>query len=107
MYHLTHDMSNTTDLITAHLAELSDSVRPIGSYFYWEKHCFDIPVCWAIRAVFDTFDNVDQLSEKLRFLTKALDVLIRLLPDMRAQMLPMLSTMKIMRDMMLVWHSTL
>ncbi|OMC22513.1 RND family transporter [Mycobacterium sp. SP-6446] len=107
MDHLTHDMSDITDLIRDHLADFSDFLRPIGSYFYWEKHCFDIPVCWAIRSVFDTFDNVDQLSEKLRFLTKDLDVLIRLLPEMRAQMLPMLSTMKIMRDMMLVWHSTL
>ncbi|OMC57259.1 hypothetical protein A5747_04115 [Mycobacterium sp. IS-836] len=104
---LTHDMSNITDTIRDHLADLSDFLRPIGSYFYWEKHCFDIPACWAIRAVFDTFDNVDQLSEKLAFLAKDLDILVKLLPEMRAQMLPMLSTMTIMRDMMVVWHGTL
>ena len=107
MDHLTHDMSNTTDTIRDHLADLSDFLRPIGSYFYWEKHCFDIPACWAIRSIFDTFDNVDQLSEKLEGLVKDLDVLTRLLPQMRAQMLPMLSTMIIMRDMMVVWHGTL
>ena len=83
MDHLTHDMSNTTDTIRDHLADLSDFLRPIGSYFYWEKHCFDIPACWAIRSVFDTFDNVDQLSAKLEGLVKDLDVLTRLLPEIR------------------------
>ncbi|KKC05696.1 RND family transporter [Mycobacterium nebraskense] len=107
MDHLTHDMSDTTDTIRDHLADLSDFLRPIGSYFYWERHCYDIPACWAIRSVFDTFDNVDQLAEKLRGLVKDLDVLIRLLPEMRAQMLPMISTMTIMRDMLVVWHGTL
>ncbi|OBF12427.1 hypothetical protein A5730_04055 [Mycobacterium sp. ACS4054] len=107
MDHLTHDMSATTDTIRDHLADLSDFLRPIGSYFYWERHCFDIPVCWAIRSVFDTFDNVDQLSQKLEFLAKDLDVLTKLLPEMRAQMLPMISTMTIMRDMLVVWHGTL
>ncbi|MGD1240838.1 RND family transporter [Mycobacterium seoulense] len=107
MDHLTHDMSNTTDTIRDHLADLSDFLRPIGSYFYWERHCYDIPACWAIRSVFDTFDNVDQLSQKLEGLVKDLDVLTRLLPEMRAQMLPMISTMTIMRDMLVVWHGTL
>ncbi|MBI2695088.1 RND family transporter, partial [Mycobacterium nebraskense] len=107
MDHLTHDMSDITDSIRDHLSDLSDFLRPIGSYFYWERHCFDIPACWAIRSVFDTFDNVDQLAEKLRFLAKDLDVLIRLLPEMRAQMLPLISTMTIVRDMLVVWHGTL
>ena len=107
MDHLTHDMSNTTDTIRDHLADLSDFLRPIGSYFYWEKHCFDIPACWAVRSIFETFDNIDQLSEKLGDLVKDMDVLIRLLPEMRAQMLPMISTMTIMRDMLVVWHGTL
>ncbi len=40
MDHLTHDMSNITDTIRDHLADLSDFLRPIGSYFYWEKHCY-------------------------------------------------------------------
>ncbi|OBH76326.1 hypothetical protein A5681_09050 [Mycobacterium scrofulaceum] len=107
MDRLTHDMSDITDTIRDHFSDLSDFLRPIGSYFYWERHCFDIPVCWAIRSVFDTFDNIDQLSEKLQFLAKDMDVLTNLLPQMRAQLLPMLSTMTIMRDMLVVWHGTL
>ncbi|MGD1254745.1 RND family transporter [Mycobacterium seoulense] len=107
MDHLTHDMSNITDTIRDHLADLSDFLRPVGSYFYWERHCYDIPACWAIRSVFDTFDNIDQLSEKLQFLATDMDTLTTLLPQMRAQMLPMLSTMTIMRDILVVWHGTL
>jgi RND superfamily putative drug exporter len=107
MDHLTHGMANITDSIRDHLADLSDFLRPVRSYFYWEKHCYDIPACWAIRSIFDTFDGIDQLSEKLEYLVKDMDVLIRLLPQMRAQMLPMISTMTLMRDMMVVWHGTL
>jgi putative drug exporter of the RND superfamily len=105
--HLTHDMSNITDSIRDHIADFADFLRPLRNYFYWEKHCYDVPACWAIRSIFDTFDNVDQLSEKLGGLVKDLDVLVRLLPQMRAQMLPMISTMTIMRDMLVVWHGTL
>ncbi|WP_261862608.1 RND family transporter, partial [Mycobacterium montefiorense] len=107
MDHLTHDISNITGDLRDHFADFDDFFRPIGSYFYWEKHCFDIPICWAIRSVFDVFDNVDQLSEKLKDLAKDMGVLTVLLPQMRAQLLPMISTMTIMRDMLAVWHSTL
>lgn len=107
MDHLTHDMSNITDTIRDRLSDLSDFLRPAASYFYWEKHCYDIPACWAIRSIFETFDDIDQLSEKLGYLVKDMDVLVRLLPQMRAQMPPMISTMTVMRDMLVVWHGTL
>ena len=38
MDHLTHDMSRITDSIRDHLSDLSDFLRPVQSYFYWEKH---------------------------------------------------------------------
>ncbi|MBN4678125.1 MMPL family transporter, partial [Pandoraea nosoerga] len=90
-----------------HIADFDDFFRPIRSYFYWEKHCFDVPLCWSIRSIFDMFDSVDQLSEKLEYLVKDMDILITLLPQMRAQMPPMISAMTTMRDMMLIWHGTL
>ncbi|WP_373142588.1 MMPL/RND family transporter [Mycobacterium marinum] len=107
MDHLTHDMSNITDGLRDRLANFEDFFRPIRSYFYWEKHCFDVPLCWSIRQIFDMFDSVDQLSEKLEYLVKDMDMLITLLPKMRAQIPPMINTMTIMRDMLLVWHGTL
>ena len=107
MDHLTHDISNITDNLRDHFADFDDFFRPIRSYFYWEKHCYDVPICWATRSVFDVFDDVDQLSGKLTGLAKDMDVLIDLLPQMRAQLLPMISTMTIMRDTLAVWHGTL
>ena len=44
--------------------------RPIRSYFYWDKHCDDIPICFSLRSLFDGLDNVDQLSENVDGLTK-------------------------------------
>ena len=41
---------------------------PIRSYFYWEKHCFDIPICWSLRSIFDALDGLDQINEKLNTL---------------------------------------
>ncbi len=107
MDHLTHDMSNITNTLRDRLADFEDFFRPLRSYFYWERHCFDIPLCWSIRSIFDMFDSVDQLSEKLEYLVKDMDILIMLLPQMRAQIPPMISTITIMRDMALIWHGTL
>lgn len=104
---LTHDVSNITNSLRDHIADFEDVFRPIRSYFYWENHCYDIPICWSIRSLFDMIDNVDQLSEKLEYLVKDLDILTVLLPEMRAQMPPMLATMTLMRKMLLIWHSTL
>ncbi|WP_085669904.1 RND family transporter [Mycobacterium szulgai] len=107
MDHLTHDMSDITDTLRDRLADFEDFFRPIRSYFYWEKHCYDIPVCQSIRSIFDMFDSVDQLSEKLEYLVKNLDILITLLPQVRAQIPIMIDTMTLMRDQLIVWHNTL
>ncbi len=32
-----------TDELRDHIADFEDFWRPIRSYFYWEKHCYDIP----------------------------------------------------------------
>ncbi|MDG6217622.1 MMPL family RND transporter, partial [Acinetobacter baumannii] len=73
---VTHEMAATTREIKAttselrdHLADIDDFVRPLRSYFYWEHHCFDIPLCSATRALFDTLDGVDTLTDQLRALT--------------------------------------
>src|ERR1700737_2310157 len=45
-----------------HIADFDDFFRPLRNYFYWEPHCFDIPICWAIRSVFDTLDGIAAMS---------------------------------------------
>ncbi|MBY0442724.1 MAG: MMPL family transporter, partial [Mycobacteriaceae bacterium] len=95
-----HDMVAITDELRDHIADFEDVWRPIRSYFYWEKHCFDIPICWSLRSVFDAVDGVDRLSEKLEGLLKDMDTMDTLMPQMLAQIPPMISTMQVMRTMM-------
>jgi RND superfamily putative drug exporter len=58
-------MKNVTDSLRDNLADFDDFWRPIRSYFYWDKHCFDIPICWSLRSLFDATDKVDQLAEQM------------------------------------------
>jgi putative drug exporter of the RND superfamily len=89
------------------IADFDDFFRPIRSYFYWEKHCFDIPVCWTIRSLFDMLDGVDKLSDDLDGMVGDMDKLDAIMPKIIAELLPMIATMKSMRDSMLTIHSTM
>ena len=55
----------STDIATVrdHLADFDDQFRPIRNYFYWEPHCFDIPMCWSLRSVFDSLDGISTMSD--------------------------------------------
>jgi len=35
------------------IANLDDFIRPLKNYFYWEPHCYDIPMCYAFKSLFD------------------------------------------------------
>ncbi len=48
------------------IANFDDFFRPLRNYFYWEPHCFDIPICAALRSVFDALDGIDALTDQLR-----------------------------------------
>ena len=50
------------------IANFDDEWRPLRAYFYWDKHCFDIPVCWSIRSLFDALERLDQITEKFTYL---------------------------------------
>ncbi|MGA7131086.1 MAG: MMPL family transporter [Mycobacterium sp.] len=68
----------TIDIITElrdEIANLDDFFRPVRSYFYWEKHCYNIPACSAFRDVFNAIDGIDQLTEVFTKLTASLDKL--------------------------------
>ena len=103
----TKEMTEITDELRDHIADFEDFWRPIRSYFYWEKHCFDIPMCWSLRSIFDALDGVDEITDKLHVLVKDLDQLDKLMPQMLAQIPPMISTMQTMRTMMLTMHSSM
>src|SRR5271165_3171023 len=61
----TEQIRAITDEARDNLANFDDFSRPLRSYLYWEKHCYDIPICWALRSLDETIDNVDQVSEQL------------------------------------------
>ncbi len=103
----THEMQAITDELRDHIADFEDFFRPIRSYFYWEKHCFDIPICWSLRSVFDSLDGADQVSEKLSDLVADLDHIDVLLPALLVQFPPMIQTMKTMRTITLTMYSTM
>jgi RND superfamily putative drug exporter len=103
----THDMAAITDDLRDHIADFEDVWRPIRSYFYWEKHCYDIPICWSLRSIFDALDGVDEISEKLHALVNDLDQMDLIMPQLLTQFPPMIATMQSMRTMMLTMHSTM
>jgi putative drug exporter of the RND superfamily len=103
----THEMKDITDQLRDQIANFDDFWRPIRAYFYWEKHCYDIPICWSLRSIFDALDGVDQITEKFGDLTKDIDQLDMLMPQMLEQFPSMIATMQTMRTMMLTMHSSM
>jgi putative drug exporter of the RND superfamily len=103
----TKEMVAITEDLRDHLADFDDFWRPVRSYFYWEKHCYDIPICWSFKSLFEAMDGVDQITEKFRDLVNDFDQLDVVLPQLLAQFQPMIATLGSMRTMMLTMHSTM
>jgi hypothetical protein len=103
----TNDLTGITDELRDHIADFDDFYRPIRSYFYWEKHCFDIPVCWSLRSLFDALDGVDELTDKLHNVNQDTQTLDSLLPQTVALLPPMIDTLKTTRGLMLATLSTM
>jgi putative drug exporter of the RND superfamily len=103
----THEMAATTYELRDHIADFDDFFRPIRNYLYWEPHCDNIPLCYAVKSIFDTLDGVDAVADQLGGLVNNLDQLVVILPQLLAQFPEMLSIMKSMRSMMLTMHSTM
>jgi RND superfamily putative drug exporter len=103
----THEIMDTTNELRDSIANFDDFFRPIRNYFYWEPHCFDIPICWSLRSIFDALDGIDKLADKFQGLTGSLDHLDELMPQMLSTLPPTIQSMKTMRDFMLSTHSTM
>jgi len=120
MSNLTQQMADTTHAMvgkikdmTVDVAELRDFIanfddffRPIRNYFYWEPHCYNIPVCWALRSIFDTLDGVDVLTDDIQQLVPDLERLDSLMPQLVALMPQQIESMKTMKKMMLTMYAT-
>ncbi len=60
------DMTADVAELRDNIADFDDFFRPIRNYFYWEPHCYDIPVCWSIRSIFDTLDGIDMMTDDIQ-----------------------------------------
>jgi RND superfamily putative drug exporter len=102
----TRDMTVDIAELRDHIADFDDFFRPIRNYLYWEPHCYDIPVCWSMRSVFDTLDGVDTTTDDIKALLPDLERLDSLMPQLMAVMPPQIETMKKMQTQMLSMHSS-
>jgi RND superfamily putative drug exporter len=102
----TADTSAITDQLRNHIADFDDFFRPIRSYFYWDKHCFDIPVCWALRSLFDSLDGFDQLAEQFHTLSGDITRTAAATHDMMVLIPPMINTLKTTHGLTLTMYST-
>jgi putative drug exporter of the RND superfamily len=101
----TEQIRAITDEARDNLANFDDFFRPLRSQMYWEKHCYDIPICFALRSLNETTDNVDQVSEQLVNLLNGLTIIDTVTPQMVPQMQAMVEHMGTMAKEMRVMQS--
>lgn len=80
------DLQRVSEEMNEEVSNLDDFFRPIKSYFYWEKHCFDIPICWAFRSLWDTIDHIDHLAEDINQARISLTEVDKAFPQIIAQL---------------------
>ncbi|MGV7255298.1 MMPL/RND family transporter [Mycobacterium kansasii] len=102
----TEQMQATTNEVRDHLADFDDFFRPLRSYFYWEKHCFNIPICWSMRSVFDGLDGVDELTDSLGSLLNDVKSMDAVMPQLLDQLPPMIAVSKSMQTTLLTMYSS-
>jgi putative drug exporter of the RND superfamily len=88
------------------IADFDDFFRPLRSYFYWEPHCFDIPVCAALRSIFDALDGIDALTDQLGDVAGSIAKLDELQPKLLALIPPQLANQQTNRDLTMTNYAT-
>ncbi|WP_066900901.1 RND family transporter [Mycolicibacterium houstonense] len=101
-----HGMLDDIKELRDNISDFDDFFRPIRNYLYWEPHCYNIPMCWSIRSVFDTLDGIDTMTADFEQIVPDMDKMNALIPVMIANMQPMIATMKTMKTMMLTMQAT-
>lgn len=102
----TAETADITNRLRDHIADFDDFWRPIRSYFYWEKHCYDIPICWSIRSLFDSLDGFDQLAGQFDELTADIQRTATATHEMLVLIPPMIDTMKTTKALTLTMQAT-
>ncbi len=80
------DLQRISDELNQETSNVDDFFRPVKSYFYWEQHCFDIPICWTFRSLFEALDNIDKLAEDIGNAKVSLEEVDKAFPQIIAQL---------------------
>jgi RND superfamily putative drug exporter len=91
--------------IRDHIADFDDAFRPMRNYFYWEPHCYDIPLCFAVRSLFDSLDGIDETTNLTGDVQTNTDQLADLAPKLTALMPQTIASMKLSRDLTLASYN--
>ncbi|MGA8547845.1 MAG: MMPL family transporter [Mycobacterium sp.] len=102
----TEETSQITDGLRDHIADFDDTWRPLRSFFYWEKHCYDIPLCISFRSLFDSLDGFDQLAEKFHELSGDIGRTATATHEMLVLIPTMIATLKTTKGITLTLYQT-
>jgi putative drug exporter of the RND superfamily len=80
------DLQKITEQMNQEISNFDDFFRPIKSYLYWEKHCFDTPICWTFRSLFDTLDQIDHLAADIKDTAVSIEAIDRIVPQIIVQL---------------------
>jgi RND superfamily putative drug exporter len=100
------DLLATTEKLRDNIANFDDQFRPLRAYFYWEPHCFDIPLCAAARSLFDALDGIDEVTDKTGAVQVNTDKLADLAPKLTALLPQTIASMKASRDLSLASYNS-
>ncbi|KAA0111261.1 RND family transporter [Mycolicibacterium sp. P1-5] len=100
------DLLETTKQLRDNIANFDDQFRPMRNYFYWEPHCYDIPLCAAARSLFDSLDGIDEVTDKTAGVQGNTDQLANLAPQLTALLPQTIASMKVSRDLALASYNS-
>ncbi|WP_206676519.1 RND family transporter [Mycobacteroides franklinii] len=99
-------LKTVADTMRDNYANFDDFFRPLRNYFYWEPHCADIPVCFAIRSLFDMTDQIDLMSDEMQKNVQAAQIQAEVTPQLVAVIGQTADQLEHMRQIIETEHST-
>lgn len=100
------DLKASVDKTRDDLMNFDDYFRPFRNYLYWEPHCFDIPICFAMRSLNDSIDGIDESAEALGEMVKGLGIVDIATPQMVTQLNETVRSLTTLQQLTLTLQST-
>jgi RND superfamily putative drug exporter len=100
------EMVGTVNEVRDNLADFDDQFRPLRSYFYWDQHCLNIPICQGVRSAYEASDGVDKISQQLAQIQPDFDNIDTVMPELAAMLPPQIATLQGVQSMLQTTYST-